>query len=499
VRLAPLVRGVVLYTVGNLIPRIGLFLLLPVYVAFMTPSEFGAMSLLVSLASLLAIFYRCGLDTALLRLDVDTPGDGVGSLDLSGTVATVIATIIASLVAALAVGPFFPSLFVGIAFVPYGVLALAITAANTFQFLPTVWLRATEQPGRFVLLTFSAFAATAVSAVILLAMLRTGLLGGLLSQLAAGVVMLLAAGAIVFSVPRARPSLRALQPALRFGVPLLPHQIGAWVLNVSDRWLIGLLIGLPALGAQAAIGVYALGYQIGNAISLLALSVQAAWTPVLYRQGETPEGPALHREMFTATTALFFGLAVAAAVLAPEVIEVIAPPTYAQAVDVMRIVAFAAAFYGLYVMLVGVIMLTRRTGFLPVITVAAAVTNIAANVVLIPRIGILGAAWATFLAFALYAFATYAYARRRFPRSVDLPRVALLIGAAVATTVVGIWLPSAASLPRLGVHLVLIGMYTAMAIATATPAVRKLAAIFGTIARDGEQQAGGSPIRSATR
>jgi O-antigen/teichoic acid export membrane protein len=349
-----------------------------------------------------------------------------------------------------------------------------------------------------VLLTISALTATAVSAVVLLAVLRTGLLGGLLSQLAAGVVMLLAASVIVLKLPRARPSLGALRPAVKFGLPLLPHQIGAWVLNVSDRWLIGLLIGLPALGAQAAIGVYALGYQIGNAISLLALSVQAAWTPVLYRHGETPDGPALHREMFTATTALFFGLAVAAAVLAPEIIEVIAPPTYAQAVDVVRIVAFGGAFYGLYVMLVGVIMLTRRTGFLPVITVASAITNVVANVVLIPRIGILGAAWATFLAFALYALATYAYARTRFPLAVDLPRVGVLISGALAVTLIGIWLPSAASLPRLAVHLALIAAYAAIAIATALPAVQKLAAIFGTIAPD-DQQVGGSAIQSATR
>jgi O-antigen/teichoic acid export membrane protein len=497
-RLTGLLRGVALYTVGNLVPRIGLFLLLPVYVTFMTPSEFGAMSLLVSIASLLASVYRLGLDSALLRLHFDTSGRGLGSLYMSVTAATAVTTVVATLIAVVAVGPFFPTLFVGIAFVPYGLLALAVTAVSTFQFLPTVWMRAAEQPGRFVLLTISAFAATAMAAILLLAVLNTGLLGGLLSQLAAGAVMLVAAAWIVFRLPRGRPSIGALRGALKFGLPLLPHQFGAWVLNVSDRWLIGLLIGLPALGAQAAIGVYALGYQVGNAISLLALSVQAAWTPLLYQHGESTEGPALHREMFTTTTALFFGLATSAAVLAPEVIEIIAPPSYRAAVDVVRVVAFAAAFYGLYVMLVGVIMLTRRTGFLPIITVCAALTNIATHIILVPRIGILGAAWATFLAFALYAVATYAYARSRFPLAVDLPRVGLLIIAAVVSALVGMWLPGVLGVAPLLPHLVVIAGYALLSLALVTPAIRELAAIFTRLTPTGAGTESDA-IRSSTR
>ena len=63
-----LLRGSLLYTLGNLLPRVAAFVLLPLYTATMLPSEFGIFSLMLSLSGVLAIVYRLGLDGALLRL-----------------------------------------------------------------------------------------------------------------------------------------------------------------------------------------------------------------------------------------------------------------------------------------------------------------------------------------------------------------------------------------------------------------------------------------------
>ncbi len=76
--------------------------------------------------------------------------------------------------------------------------------------------------------------------------------------------------------------------ALDFGLPLLPHSLAGWLLSVSDRWLLGLLLGVAAADALAAVGVYSLGYQLGYAVSLVAISFNAAWLPFLYRVGDGP-------------------------------------------------------------------------------------------------------------------------------------------------------------------------------------------------------------------
>ena len=106
-KLRALLRGSLLYTLGNFLPRIGAFLLLPAYTAAMAPSEFGVYSLMVSLIGLLAIVYRLGLDGALLRFHFDVAPPRRPALYFSSTATTVGAAVVLSLVIAAVSAPFF--------------------------------------------------------------------------------------------------------------------------------------------------------------------------------------------------------------------------------------------------------------------------------------------------------------------------------------------------------------------------------------------------------
>ena len=93
----------------------------------------------------------------------------------------------------------------------------------------------------------------------------------------------------------------------------------------------------------------------------------------------------------------------------------IARPGYAVAADVLPVVAYACVLQGVYTMLVGPIFLRRRTAILPLLTVASALTSVGLNILLIPRIGVMGAAWSTLVAYGLFATLTYLVARRCTP------------------------------------------------------------------------------------
>ena len=70
----------------------------------------------------------------------------------------------------------------------------------------------------------------------------------------------------------------------------------------------------------------------------------------------------------------------------------------------------------------------RQTAVLPIITASSAVLNVAANLVLIPLVGTMGAAWATLIAFTLMAATTYVAAQRAYPVALDWVRLALMFG-----------------------------------------------------------------------
>ena len=430
-----LARGSLLVTLANLLPRVGAFLLLPVYTRFLSTADFGIVSLAGSTALLLSIAYRLGLDAALLRMHHE-----LGSVDLRSLYITVVAlslacaatvTVVAALVAPVLLDPGSAD-----SLVPVVLLALAIGAINTFQYVPSVWFRATDQTGRYLLLALAAFSAVVAVSVVLVVIVRLGAVGSLAGQLAGALVMAASALAILWGQRPWRLSRALARRALDFGLPLLPHSLAGWLLSVSDRWLLGLLLGLALADALAAIGVYSLGYQLGYAVGLAAISFNAAWLPFLYRVGDRPGGAGILRESTTLAVAGFLALAAAVAILAPDLVGVIAPSEWSAAADVTAVVAFASAANAAGLMFASGIDLARATRIMPLLTLVAAGLNIACNVLLIPRIGIMGAAWATLVAYAGLATLTAIVAERRHPVRIDVIRLGAVAVVSIAATLV---------------------------------------------------------------
>jgi O-antigen/teichoic acid export membrane protein len=263
-----------------------------------------------------------------------------------------------------------------------------------------------------------------------------GASGMLIGQLFGALLLFVVALVIVIRLQAWSFSASQVRAALRFGLPLLPHTFASWALRLSDRWLIGLLIGLPVLQAQAAIGVYSFGYQIGYMVSIIVISFNAAWSPYFFRVGQTARGPALFREVTTLATAGLLVLAVGLSVLSSEVVLTLAGRSYAAAIEILPVVAFASVFQGLYTLMVTVVFLMKRTGRLALLTISSAILNVALNVVLIPRIGIMGAAWSTLAGYAFFAAGTWLYGSSIYPLRLDLPRLGVIGALALAAVVV---------------------------------------------------------------
>ena len=325
-----------------------------------------------------------------MRLHFDTAPEQRAGLYRSLLAVTISFAAGASLLLALAAGPFFETIFFGVPFMPYGALALAIAFVGSGDYVPSILYRSTQQPGRFLAFNLSGFALTSALSLALVAS-GLGAAGALLGQLLGGAVMLVVAIVIAARLRGPMWLPQSIEPALRFSVPIVPHQVAQWTMRLSDRWLLGLLLTLPTTQRLEAIGAYSVGYQLGSVMTIVSASFNAAWTPYLYRVGDTDRGPRIFRNVTTITLAGFFWIALGLSALAPEIVAVIANPGYAVAAQVLPVVAFGAACQAVYTMLVGIIFLRRRTKQLPLITMVSAVANVVLNVLLIPIYGVMGA------------------------------------------------------------------------------------------------------------
>ena len=66
-----LAKNTLLYSLGTLLPQVAAFLLLPIYLKFLSPSDYGILNSVQVISSILVIIYTLSIDKAIYRLYFD--------------------------------------------------------------------------------------------------------------------------------------------------------------------------------------------------------------------------------------------------------------------------------------------------------------------------------------------------------------------------------------------------------------------------------------------
>jgi O-antigen/teichoic acid export membrane protein len=237
----------------------------------------------------------------------------------------------------------------------------------------------------------------------------------------------------VMALRVARPSFEPelLRQALGFGLPLVPHMLGGVLLFLADRLI------LERLASLSDVGLYSLGYTVGTAVGLFVGAINSAWTPIFYDTVDTQtDAPQVLGRILTLYVAGVATLALTVGLFARELLIFLVAPQFQAAHVVVPAVATGYVFQGLYFMAVTPLFQAKRTRVIPVITIVAVLVNIALLILWIPSHGILGAAYATIVAFAVQFALTAWFAQRLFPLKYDwqkLATIGLLYTAALST------------------------------------------------------------------
>ena len=89
----------------------------------------------------------------------------------------------------------------------------------------------------------------------------------------------------------------------------------------------------------------------------------------------------------------------------------------------MPVVLIGYLFNGMYVNFMAGIYIEKKTSHLPYITGIGAAVNVVANLLMIPKYGMLGAAWATLFAYAAMALVLYFVSHRFYPVHYEYARL----------------------------------------------------------------------------
>jgi O-antigen/teichoic acid export membrane protein len=427
------------YGVGGVLLRGLSFLLVPVYTRYLTPADYGIVAVTATVALMLGLIYPLGLHGALTRFYFGASSDAERRR-IAGTlwVVTIVAAVLMALGLHVAGGRIFGALFPDVPFVPYIRLAVWTAFFGALALVPLNLLQAQQRARLYVAATVTAALLTTVLTVALVVGAGWGahgyLLGGLLGAACA------AAGYAVIAARSVTIDVRGdvVKRALAYSLPLVPHGVASWVLEMSDRAILARYVPL------GDVGVYALGYQLGAALGLMVTAFTSAWVPFLF-DTLTRKGSAGHAELsrmatYYAVGLCFAGLAIA--LLVRPALLVVTPPSFAGAERVTAWVAGAYVLNGLYVLPVALLFWKERTGLIPIVTVTAGLLNVGMNLLLVPRFGAIAAAWSTLAAYGVMLAVAEVVARRLYPFPYEFGRILRALGAAAALFAAGMALPT---------------------------------------------------------
>lgn len=212
------------------------------------------------------------------------------------------------------------------------------------------------------------------------------------------------------------PKFNNMHKYLSFGIPTIPSNLSYWIVDSSDRYIIGILL------STAFVGYYSPGYTLGNFIIMIFAPfsiILPSLLPKYYDNGEIEKVKTFLRYSMKYFLLIAIPSAFGLSILSKPILIILTTPNIAlNGYLITPFVALSSLLFGIYGIISEIFMLKKKTNILGNVWIFAAILNIILNVLLIPYIGLIGAATATlfsyFVAFVITTHYSFKYIKLDF-------------------------------------------------------------------------------------
>lgn len=192
---------------------------------------------------------------------------------------------------------------------------------------------------------------------------------------------------------------------IRFAVPLIPHYLASTVLASSDRIIIDKLCG------SSYVGIYSIGYTISLALTIINTSINNSFIPWTFKKMKSKEYSQIS-PVSNMILIIIGVISVGLVILAPELVKIIAPVEYYDAIWVIPPVAMSVLFMFMYHLFGNIEFYFEANKFITISSVLVAILNIILNYLFIPIFGYIAAAYTTLVSYILFSAFHYLFMKR---------------------------------------------------------------------------------------
>ena len=420
-----------IYGVSTIVGRFLTFLLVPFYTNILAPGEYGIVTYVYSIIAFVTVIYSYGLESAYFKysstLEIGSPKQNFSTpfLSLLGTSA-VFSIVIAAVADPVAQSLSLPAQYESIVLYAAGILGL-----DAIAIVPFASLRMEHKAKLFATIKFLNIAVNVGMNIVLLLVVRTGIVGVFISGITASALTALLLLPTIFRHLTKEFNTTLWKSLLKFGLPYVPAGLATMAVQVIDRPI------LRALTDDATVGIYQANYRLGIFMMLVVSMYDYAWRPFYFSVAREANAKEIFARVLTYLLLVMSAIFLVLTFFVGDIARLslfgrhLIGPGYWGGLNIVPIVLAGYMFLGISTNLSAGIYIEKKTQHLPAISILGAVVNVAVNYLLIPSMGMLGAAWATFLAYFAMAAALYFVVQHFYPVKYEFGRLAKISGAVI--------------------------------------------------------------------
>jgi O-antigen/teichoic acid export membrane protein len=403
-----------IYGVSTIVGRFLTFLLVPFYTNVLSTGQYGIVATVYSYIAFLNVVYSYGMEASYFRyassLEIGDAKDNFSTPFFSLAVTGVLFSGLLYGFAASAA----PLFQIDASYYRIIRYASGILLFDTLMIVPFASLRLARKAKLFASLKIVNIVSNVVFNIVTLVYLHWGVEGIFFSGLASSALTFAMLLPHIYANTRLAFSRHLYKELLKFGLPYIPVGISGIILQVVDRPI------LKAMSTDSAVGIYQANYRLGIFMNLVSSMFEYAWRPFFLSHAKDENAKPLFARVMTyyvlVSTLMFlvlsFFIGDIVTVPLPYFHRYLIHPNYWSGLGIVPIVLLAYVFGGISINLNAGIQIQKKTMYLLPTSIIAAVSNIVANILLIPKYGIYGAAWATLIAYVLSAAALFVVAQK---------------------------------------------------------------------------------------
>ena len=219
--------------------------------------------------------------------------------------------------------------------------------------------------------------------------------------------------------------LKVLGELWRFGIPNVPALLLFFVIEFSGRKILEVTHG------EEMVGLYSAGHRLGMFMAIVTNAFRFAWQPFFLAEAKNEGAEQTFARVFTYYFAVASILFLLFVMFAVDLVKMRIPFTEITVINeafwgglvVFPMILMSHFFDGIYANFSVGVYIKKLTRLIPLIMGITAVFNLTANLIFIPRYGMLAAAWVALVSYALMALVQYSLINRHYPVPYEWGRV----------------------------------------------------------------------------